>query len=198
MGAIIALIPPNARVLDHFGMKMEDAVYADVQAEYEAEYDLDINDLPPMIAAPSSPSNVSRVDEMGDVSVDGVFIGSCTNGSYQDLLYAADLLEGRSVAPGVMLKVVPATRRTWSRLLEEGHLATIFKAGGIVSNAGCGGCASGQIGMTGEGEVQVSTSNRNFKGKQGKGNTYLSGIGTAVASAVLGRIASVHELKEVR
>ncbi len=198
MGAIIALIPPNEKVLGHFGMDREEAIYADDEAEYEAEYDVDIHDLPPMIAAPSSPSNVSRVDEMGEVPVDGVFIGSCTNGSYQDLLYTANLLKGRSVAPGVMLKVVPATRRTWSRLLEEGHLATIFKAGGIVSNAGCGGCASGQIGMTGEGEVQVSTSNRNFKGKQGKGNTYLSGIGTAVASAVLGRIASVHELKEVR
>ena len=96
-----------------------------------------------------------------------------------------------------MLKVVPATRATWARLLEEGLLKDIFDAGGIVSNAGCGGCASGQIGMTGEGEVQISTSNRNFKGKQGKGNTYLAGIGTAVASAVLGRIASVHELKEV-
>ena len=78
--------------------------------------------------------------------------------------------------------------------MDEGLLADIFEAGGIISNPGCGGCASGQIGMTGRGEIQVSTSNRNFTGKQGAGDTYLAGVGTAVASAVLGRIASVGEL----
>jgi 3-isopropylmalate/(R)-2-methylmalate dehydratase large subunit len=198
MGAVIALIPPNDQVLQYFGMDRSEAVYADNEAVYEKEYTLDITGLGPMIAAPPSPSNVFPVDEMADVKIDGVFIGSCTNGTYEDLKYAASLLEGRKVAPGVMLKVVPATRATWSRLLSEGHLKTIFDAGGIVSNAGCGGCASGQIGMTGTGEVQVSTSNRNFRGKQGKGETYLAGIGTAVASAVTGRISSVHQLKEVR
>ncbi len=198
MGAIIALIPPNGNVLDYFGMDRDEAVYADGDAVYEKEYTLNIEGLTPMIASPPSPTNVSPVFEMADVKVDGVFIGSCTNGTYDDISYAAELLRGRRVAPGVMLKVVPATRKTWSRLLDEGLLKIIFDAGGILSNAGCGGCASGQIGMTGEGEVQVSTSNRNFKGKQGRGSTYLSGIGTAVASSVLGRIASVHELKEVR
>ncbi len=198
MGAIIALIPPNDNVLGFFDISREEAVYADSDAEYSEEYVLDINELEPLIAAPPSPSNVSPVSEHSDVKVDGVFIGSCTNGTYQDLKYAAELLKGHKVASGIMLKVVPATRETWSRLLDEGLLKDIFDAGGIISNAGCGGCASGQIGMTGEKEIQVSTSNRNFKGKQGKGNTYLAGVGTAVASAVLGRIASVHELKEVR
>ncbi len=197
MGAIIALIPPNDNVLEFFGTTRNEAVYADPDAAYLEEYSLDIEGLEPLIAAPPSPTNVFKVSEKTDVKVDGVFIGSCTNGTYKDLSYAAKLLKGRRVAPGVMLKVVPATRATWARLLEEGLLKDIFDAGGIVSNAGCGGCASGQIGMTGEGEVQISTSNRNFKGKQGKGNTYLAGIGTAAASAVLGRIASVHELKEV-
>ncbi|NOQ23182.1 MAG: 3-isopropylmalate dehydratase large subunit [Candidatus Aegiribacteria sp.] len=198
MGAIIALIPPNDNVLDFFGITRNEAVYADPDTVYLEDYSLDIEGLEPQIAAPPSPANVFPVSEKTDVKVDGVFIGSCTNGTYQDLRYAAELLRGRTVAPGVMLKVVPATRKTWAMLLDEGLLKDIFDAGGIVSNAGCGGCASGQIGMTGEGEVQISTSNRNFKGKQGRGNTYLAGIGTAVASAVLGRIASVHELKEVR
>ena len=196
MGAIIALIPPNPDILEYFGMDRGEALYADDDAEYEELYSLDIEGLPPMIAAPPSPSNVFPVHEMEKVEVDGVFIGSCTNGTYDDLKYAAELLRGRKVAPGVMLKVVPATRATWSRLLDNGYLKMIFDAGGIVSNAGCGGCASGQIGMTGSGEVQVSTSNRNFRGKQGKGETYLAGIGTAVASAVTGRIASVHRLQE--
>jgi len=197
MGAIIALVPPNENVLEYFEMPRNEAIYADEDADYAMEYQLDIQDLGPMIAAPPSPTNVHRVSEKTDVKVDGVFIGSCTNGTYQDLKYAAELLRGRKVAPGVMLKVVPATRRTWARLLEEGSLKDIFDAGGIVSNAGCGGCASGQIGMTGTGEVQISTSNRNFKGKQGRGDTYLAGIGTAVASAVLGRVASLQELEEV-
>ena len=194
MGAIIMLIPPNSNVLEYFGMERDDAVYADEDAFYEADYELDIGELPPLAAAPPSPANVHPVSSLSDVKVDSVFIGSCTNGSYQDLKYASELLRGRKVAPGVMLKVVPATRNTWSRMVEEGLIADIFNAGGIISNAGCGGCASGQIGMTGEGEVQVSTSNRNFTGKQGLGDTYLTGIGTAVASAVIGRIASVHEL----
>jgi len=197
MGAIIALIPPNSNVLDYFGMKQDDAVYADSGAEYASEYELDIEGLEPLCAAPPAPTNVYPVSELSDVEVDGVFIGSCTNGTYEDIAYAAELLKGKKVAPGLMLKVVPATRATWARLLEDGLLKDIFDAGGIVSNAGCGGCASGQIGMTGTGEVQVSTSNRNFKGKQGKGNTYLTGIGTAAASAVFGRIASVHELEGV-
>ena len=196
MGAIIALLSPNDNVLNYFGMTSSEAVYADGDADYMREYELDIDGLEPLIAAPPSPTNVYNVSEITEVKVDGVFIGSCTNGTYQDLKYAAELLKGRKTAPGVMLKVVPATRKTWSRLLEEGHLKSIFDAGGIVSNAGCGGCASGQIGMTGEGEVQISTSNRNFRGKQGRGDTYLAGIGTAAASAVLGRIASVDELKE--
>ncbi|MBN2587974.1 MAG: hypothetical protein JXA64_06635 [Candidatus Fermentibacteraceae bacterium] len=198
MGAIIALIPPNDNVLKYFGMDRDEAVYADPEAVYEGEHILDIDGLAPMIAAPPSPSNVHPASGMADVKIDGVFIGSCTNGTYEDLKYAAELLTGRKVAPGVMLKVVPATRAAWSRLLSEGHLKTIFDAGGIVSNAGCGGCASGQIGMTGTGEVQVSTSNRNFRGKQGKGETYLAGIGTAVASAVMGSIATVHDLPEVQ
>lgn len=197
MGAIIILLAPNQNVLDYFGMGREEAIYPDEDAEYEKEYILDITGLKPLLAAPPNPHNVHPVSEYRETAVDGVFIGSCTNGTYEDLAYAAELLKGRRVAEGVMLKVVPATRKTWDRLLHEGLLTDLFDAGAIVSNAGCGGCASGQIGMTGEKEIQVSTSNRNFAGKQGKGDTYLAGIGTAVASAVLGRIAEVHELEEV-
>lgn len=197
MGAIIILLSPNRNVLDHFGMKREEAIYPDPDAAYSQEYTLDITGLKPLLAAPPNPHNVHPVSKYRDTRVDGVFIGSCTNGTYEDLAYAAGLLRGRKVAEGVMLKVVPATRKTWDRLLHEGLLTDLFDAGAIVSNAGCGGCASGQIGMTGEREVQVSTSNRNFAGKQGRGDTYLAGIGTAAATAVLGRIAEVRELEEV-
>ena len=195
MGAVISLIPPNDKVLGYFGMKSEEAIYPDDDASYEADYELDIDGLQPQIAVPYSPNNVHPVSEVAGKRVDTVFIGSCTNGTYQDLEYAAHLLRGRRVADHVTLKVVPATRSVWNRLLSEGQIRDLFGAGAIVSNAGCGGCASGQIGMTGEGEVQISTSNRNFRGKQGSGETYLAGIGTAAASAVLGRIASVSELE---
>jgi 3-isopropylmalate/(R)-2-methylmalate dehydratase large subunit len=195
MGAVISLIPPNDNILEYFGMDREEAVYADDDAAYEAEYELDIDGLQPQIAVPYSPTNVHPVSEVAGKRVDTVFIGSCTNGSYQDLEYAASLLRGRRAAEHVTLKVVPATRSVWNRLLSEGQIRDIFASGAVVSNAGCGGCASGQIGMTGEGEVQISTSNRNFRGKQGSGETYLAGIGTAVASAVLGRIAAVSELE---
>lgn len=194
MGAVTILLPPNRNVLGFFGMTEAEAVYADFDAEYEKEYRLSIEGLKPLVAAPPNPNNVHPADQFSDVRIDGAFIGSCTNGTLDDMRLAAKLLKGRKVAPGVMLKVVPATRAVWRTMMDEGLLADIFEAGGIISNPGCGGCASGQIGMTGRGEIQVSTSNRNFTGKQGAGDTYLAGVGTAVASAVLGRIASVGEL----
>lgn len=197
MGAVTILLPPGRQVLDFFGMSAEEAVYADPDAVYESEFTLSVEGLEPLVAAPPNPNNVHPVDQYSDVRVDGVFIGSCTNGTIEDMRLAARLLEGRHAAPGVMLKVVPATREVWRVMMEEGLIRTIFEAGGIISNPGCGGCASGQIGMTGRGEIQVSTSNRNFPGKQGGGDTYLAGIGTAVASAVLGRIAGVGELEGV-
>jgi 3-isopropylmalate/(R)-2-methylmalate dehydratase large subunit len=102
----------------------------------------------------------------------------------------AEIVKGKTVAPGVMARAVPATREIYGRLLADGIINTLYDAGFIVSNPGCGGCASGQIGMTGSNEVQVSTSNRNFKGKQGDGATYLASPATAAASALAGTITA--------
>jgi 3-isopropylmalate/(R)-2-methylmalate dehydratase large subunit len=102
---------------------------------------------------------------------------------------AAQYLDGKTVAPGVMLRIVPATKNVYEKLLRNGDLERLFNAGAIVSNPGCGGCAQGQIGMTGKGEVQLSTSNRNFPGKQGAGDTYLVSPLIAAASAVNGEIS---------
>jgi len=133
------------------------------------------------------------VREAAGRKVHSVFIGSCTNGRFSDLHVAAGILKGKRVAPGVMLKVVPSTRGVWQKLLESGDLQTLFEAGAIVSQAGCGGCASGQLGMTGKGEVQVSTSNRNFKGKQGDGDTYLASPATAAWAALTGVLTEPKE-----
>jgi len=123
-----------------------------------------------------------------------VVTGSCTNGRFEDMKIAADILRGRKVAPGLMLRIVPATREVWRQMLEKGLMKDLADAGAVISNQGCGGCASGQIGMTGRGEVQVSTGNRNFAGKQGDGFTYLASPATAAASALAGRIVSPEEL----
>jgi 3-isopropylmalate/(R)-2-methylmalate dehydratase large subunit len=115
-------------------------------------------------------------------------MGSCTNGRFEDFAAVADVVRGKHVAPWVMATVVPATRQVFQQLLHSGVLETLFDAGFIISNPGCGGCASGHLGMTGEGQVQISTSNRNFPGKQGAGDTYLTSPVTAAWCALQGEI----------
>jgi len=199
MGAICAQIEPSPRLeshfrnltgLDHIPVPRHDDGYPFVE-----DIEIDVSDLEPMISRPGKPDDVVPVSSIGDVEVDSVFIGSCTNGSYEDILRVSEITEGKEVAPGVMAKIVPATRKVWGRLLDEGIMKNLHESGFIISNSGCGGCASGQIGMTGTGEVQVSTSNRNFIGKQGKGNTYLASPDTAAASAISGRIRTVFDLE---
>jgi len=204
MGAIISLIPPNKAVLDYCTKKAKrsgrpfKACYADKGAAYTETIELDISDLRPKISKPPKPENVADVASVGDVTVDSVFIGSCTNGTYEDMLEVVKLAKGRKVAEGVMAKVQPATKGTYSRLLKEGKIKALYDAGFIIINPGCGGCASGQVGMTGKGEVQVTTGNRNFAGKQGDGLTYLASPATAAASAILGRISTANQLPKAR
>jgi 3-isopropylmalate/(R)-2-methylmalate dehydratase large subunit len=146
------------------------------------------------VAAPPSPTNVRPAAELRGIKIDSGFIGSCTNGRLEDFAEAARLLKGRRVQKGIMLKIVPATRRVYEELLAKGILQDLFEAGGIVVNAGCGGCAEGHVGLTGKGEVQISTGNRNFAGKQGKGQTYLASPAVVAASCILGHIAGPEDL----
>jgi len=191
MGGIIGFIPPSKEVINWMEIvsnKKIKPIYADKDANYEKEMDIDVASLEPMVALPGNPANVKPVRELQDTKVDSVFIGSCTNGRFEDMKMAADILKGKKVHDGVMLKIVPSTRKVWEKMLKSGIAEQLFEAGAIISNAGCGGCAAGQIGMTGEEEVQVSTANRNFKGKQGLGDTYLASPVTAAMSALNGYI----------
>lgn len=192
MGGIIGLIPPSAAVLAYCrqraGRADLPAHYADPDAHYVETVQIDITDLEPLIACPPAPDNVKPVREVAGKRIDSAFFGSCTNGRYEDFALVAAVARGRHVAPGVMASVVPATREVYGQMLASGLVQTLFDAGFIVSNPGCGGCASGHIGMTGKGEVQVSTSNRNFPGKQGAGETYLVSPLTAAWSAIEGQI----------
>lgn len=165
----------------------EDAVYTDVKQ-------VDVSGLKPQVAAPFLPTNVCDAAELKEVNIDSGFIGSCTNGRLEDFAKASRVLKGRKVKEGVMLKVVPATRRVYEEMIGKGILEDLFRAGAIISNPGCGGCADGHIGLTGKGETQISTGNRNFQGKQGKGKTYLASPAVVAASCVLGRIASPEDV----
>lgn len=193
MGAISIMIPPSKDLIyfiKSVAKKDFEAVYPDEDASYCQEYEFDIEGLRPYVSLPPHPEDTCPVEEAGEVRVNSVFIGSCTNGSIEDMRLAAEIFREYDVAEGVMVKVVPATREVFGQMLREGLLDVFYQAGAIISNPGCGGCAQGQIGMTGHGEVQVSTSNRNFKGKQGAGHTYLASPVTAAMSGVTGRLTA--------
>jgi 3-isopropylmalate/(R)-2-methylmalate dehydratase large subunit len=208
MGAVTLLFPTNQAVLDHCRVAQEKAraagemlppvrpIHADEGAVYAREVTIDISDLEPVVSRPGHPEDVVAVAAVEATPVDSVFIGSCTNGRYEDFAAAARVLRGRHVAPGVVLKVVPATDAIWRRLLEDGIVRVFKDAGALLSNAGCAGCAAGQVGQNGPGEVTVSTGNRNFAGKQGKGAVYLASPETAAATAVAGVIATADNLSE--
>ncbi len=193
MGAIAILMAPNAKVLDYCSARtgrQTEAVLADPDAGYRATFEVDIDGLGPLISRPGHPEDVVTVAEAKGRKVDSVFIGSCTDGRLGDLEAAASVLRGRKVAPGVVLKVVPSTDEVWRSALDSG-LVNVFKAAGaLFGNAGCAGCAAGQVGQNGPGEVTVSTGNRNFAGKQGKGEVWLASPLTAAASAVAGAITT--------
>ncbi|MBN1885966.1 MAG: 3-isopropylmalate dehydratase large subunit [Candidatus Krumholzibacteriota bacterium] len=194
MGAIAAFLPVNDSTLSWLKRRAGDdslePVVADGDADYVEEIAIDLGSLEPMAACPSSPANVKPVSAIAGTRIDTAIIASCTNGRFEDMVHAAAYLDGKRVKEGVTLKVVPATEEVYERMMREGILDIFVQAGALVSNPGCGGCASGQIGMVGRGEVQLSTSNRNFAGKQGKGDTYLVSPATAAASVVAGEIVS--------
>jgi 3-isopropylmalate/(R)-2-methylmalate dehydratase large subunit len=193
VGGIIGFVPPSEEVLAYArgrtGRDDIKGVCADPDAAYVETVEVDITNLEPMIACPPSPANVVPVREVAGRHVDSVFFGSCTNGRFEDLAAVAEIAAGKQVAPGMMAMVVPATREVYEQMLRSGVLETLFDAGFIISNPGCGGCASGHLGMTGQEQVQISTSNRNFPGKQGPGDTYLASPVTAAWSALRGVIA---------
>ncbi|NIM91994.1 MAG: homoaconitate hydratase family protein [Candidatus Aminicenantes bacterium] len=198
MAGVIGFIPEFE---DSFRKEIEgisktefNPVQADEDCHYSEVIEISIDRLAPQVAVPFSPDNVQDISELKGTKIHSGFIGSCTNGRTEDLALAARELNEKKVKEDVMLKVVPATARVYEELLEQGILQALFRAGAIISNPGCGGCAEGHIGLTGEGEVQISTGNRNFEGKQGKGKTYLASPAVVAASCVRGEIASPEDL----
>lgn len=192
MGAIILLLPPNKEVLRYCesrSMKKIDPVYADADAVYDRVEEVDLSTFTRRISLPGKPHDTALIPSER-VWIDSAFIGSCTNGRMRDIEIAACILKGRKVAPHVVLKVVPATNKVWEKALELGYIEDLKEAGALISNAGCAGCAAGQVGQNGPGEVTISTGNRNFPGKQGQGEVYLAAPDVVAASAIAGYITT--------
>lgn len=190
MGAIIILMPPNRDVIRYCearSMRKVTPPAADPDADYFATHTLDVSEFSHRISLPGQPHHTSVLPPER-IWIDSAFIGSCTNGRIEDLEAAAEVLQGRKVAEGVVLKIVPATDRVWMQCLEQGLVEIFKESGALLSNAGCAGCAAGQVGQNGPGEVTISTGNRNFPGKQGQGEVYLASPAVVAASAVAGFI----------
>ncbi len=166
-------------------------IAADPGAEYERTLEFDVTALEPTVACPHQPDNTKTVGELGDVAVQQVFIGTCTNGRLSDLHVAASILKGRKVAAGVRLLVTPPSRTIFQHALADGTIATLVEAGAAVTAAGCGACVGVHDGVLGDSEVCLSTQNRNFQGRMGnpKGLIYLASPAVAAATAIEGRIA---------
>ena len=166
-----------------------DAVYADV-------LDYTVDDLEPLVAAPSLPSNVMALKEVKGIQLDQVFIGSCTNGSLEDFRVVAGLLNGRKVHNSVRLIAIPGTPTIFSQMIEEGIAKILVEAGAVIGPSTCGPCLGGHMGVLAADEIALSTSNRNFVGRMGHPTSqlYLASPAVAAASAVMGQIADPRDL----
>lgn len=169
---------------------------ADPDAVYDAEYTIDLSALVPTVSFPHLPENTRTVDEIGDIAIDQVVIGSCTNGRMEDMRIAAQILKGRHVAKGIRCIVIPATQKIYLQAMEEGLLKTFIEAGAVVSTPTCGPCLGGYMGILAENERCVSTTNRNFVGRMGhvSSEIYLASPAVAAASAIAGKIADPRKL----
>ncbi len=163
----------------------------DEDAEYDEEYTIDLSTLKSTVSFPHLPENTHVVEEVEDLKIDQVVIGSCTNGRIQDMREAAAVLKGQKVAPGIRCIIIPATQAIYMQAMEEGLLKTFIEAGAVVSTPTCGPCLGGYMGILASGERCVSTTNRNFVGRMGAidSEIYLASPAVAAASAVTGKIS---------
>ena len=164
---------------------------ADPDAVYDETYEIDLSTIKSTVAFPHLPENTRTVDEAGDVKIDQIVIGSCTNGYYKDLAEAAEILKGKKIAPWVRGIIIPATQDIYLRAMEAGLLKIFIEAGCVVSTPTCGPCLGGHMGILAAGERAVATTNRNFVGRMGdvKSEVYLASPAVAAASAIAGKIA---------
>lgn len=168
----------------------------DEDAIYEKTYDIDLSTIKSTVAFPHLPENTKTIDQVEDIKIDQVVIGSCTNGRYEDLKIAYEIIKGKKVAKGVRCIIIPATQKVYLQALKEGFLEAFVEAGCVVSTPTCGPCLGGHMGILAKGERAVSTTNRNFVGRMGhvESEVYLASPAIAAASAITGKISDVSEV----
>jgi 3-isopropylmalate/(R)-2-methylmalate dehydratase large subunit len=169
---------------------------ADEDAEYDEVIEIDLSTLRPTVAFPHLPENTKTIDEVGDVKIDQVVIGSCTNGRIEDLRVAAEILKGKKVAKYVRAIVIPGSQKIYLQAMEEGLVKTFIEAGAIFSTPTCGPCLGGHMGILAKKERCVSTTNRNFVGRMGhtQSEVYLASPAVAAASAITGKITNPEDV----
>ncbi len=199
MGAKNGYIPPDEVTFTWLKGRARgpyEPVYPDPDAEYDRVVEYEADKVEPVVARPHTVDNVVPVREVAGTRVDQAFLGTCTNGRLSDLAAAARVLEGRKVAPGVRLIVIPASSEVYLAALDAGYLRTFVEAGAVVESPGCGPCMGNHLGVPAEGEVVISTANRNFQGRMGtrESEVYLASPLVVAASAVAGEIVHPHDL----
>lgn len=198
-GAKNGIFPVDEVALDYMKGRFKRPVKiyeADPDAEYDAVYEIDLGSLQPTVSFPHLPENAKTPTQWGDLPIDQVVVGSCTNGRITDMRIAAEVLKGRKIADGVRAIIIPATQAVYRQCIDEGLIQIFLDAGAIVSTPTCGPCLGGYMGILAEGERCVSTTNRNFVGRMGhtKSEVYLASPYVAAASAVAGRLCTPDKL----
>ena len=198
-GAKNGIFPVDELTLEYIkehSTKQYKVYEADEDALYDEVIEINLSELEPTIAFPHLPENTRTIGETGEVKIDQVVIGSCTNGRISDIRVAAEVMKDKKVAPGIRAIVIPATQEVYLTALKEGLITTFVQAGCIVSTPTCGPCLGGHMGVLAAGERAVSTTNRNFVGRMGhtESEGYLASPAVAAASAVTGKISSPEEL----
>ncbi len=193
MGAKNSFIPPDQLTFNYLKDRARrdfEAIYPDENARYTVEMEYDAGIIEPMIACPHTVDNVKPLSEVRGTPIDQAFLGTCTNGRLDDLAAAAEVLEGRKIASGKRMIVIPASYEIYLAALQTGYLETFLKAGAVVESPGCGPCMGNHMGVPAVGEVTISTANRNFRGRMGtkESEVYLASPAVVAASAVAGEI----------
>lgn len=199
-GAKVGVFPSDRITRDYLREQGREAGYRPIAPDRDAVYErtmiIDAGSLQALVARPHVVDNVSPASTLGDIRVNQAFIGTCTNGRLEDFQEVAAMLKGKKAASGVRLLVCPASKKIFTQAISAGYISTIIEAGGIILPPGCAACLGLHQGVLADGEICISTANRNFKGRMGnpEGSIYLASTATATASAITGRITDPREV----
>jgi len=200
VGAKAGIVEPDEKTIEYVKSKTSDLftpIKSDTDAEYSRVINIDVTNMPPQIACPDAVDNVKPVSELGDIELDQIYLGSCTNGRIEDLQQAANIIQGKKINPRTRLVVVPASQEIFVTAMNKGLIQIFVESGAAIATASCGACYGGHLGILASGETCLSTTNRNFIGRMGdpKSKLYLGSPSVAAASALTGRITDPSNLR---